>query len=210
MTGMLLASCLLLGAAGDASSIYHYRDGQGVDHYVNHAEQVPAGVSADRLKLTEDLNPDLAKQMAESAQRAAAETKAQAAEEVRLRASEGGKAGLAKGIPAQPEAVALPAEARLVLIWSIAFTIVFIVLWSTRGLLLRHSPPLAVAFQPLRWGTGVAALVSWIFLLVLARGWIGDHFPPLRDVARAKANIDKINRQQRAAEHELDKSLNGK
>jgi hypothetical protein len=122
-----------------------------------------------------------------------------------LRAPEEGK----KVIPAEPRAIPLPSEARLVLIWSIAFTVVFIVLWSTRGLLLRRSPHLAVAFQPLRWGTGMVALLSWIFVLVLARGWIGDHFPPLRDVAQAKANIDKINRQQRDAEHELEKTLNG-
>jgi len=203
--GLLLASCLLLGAAGDTSIVYHYRDGQGVDHYVNHPEQVPSGASPDRLKLTEDLNQDLAKQMAESAQRASEEAKAQAAEEARLRAPEEGK----KVIPAEPRAIPLPSEARLVLIWSIAFTVVFIVLWSTRGLLLRRSPHLAVAFQPLRWGTGMVALLSWIFVLVLARGWIGDHFPPLRDVAQAKANIDKINRQQRDAEHELEKTLNG-
>ncbi len=209
MTGLLLASCLLLGAAGDSSTVYHYRDSQGVDHYVNHPEQVPSGLSPDRLKLTEDLNQDLAKQMAESAQRAAEEAKAQVAEEARMRAAEEGKAAGEKSRPS-PTAIPLPAEARLVLIWSIAFTVVFLILWSTQGLFLRHSPSLAVAFQPLRWGTGVVALLSWIFLLVLARGWIGEHFSPLRDVAQAKANVEKINRQQRDAEHELEKSLNGK
>jgi hypothetical protein len=202
MTGLLLASCVLLGATGDSSTVYHYRDNQGVDHYVNHPEQVPSGISPDRLKLTEDLNQDLANQMAENAHRAA--------EEARLRGLGEGKADGRNGISPETSAIVLPAEARLVLIWSIAFTVVFIALWSMRGPVLRRSPPLAVAFQPLRWGTGVVALLGWIFLLVLARGLIGDHFSPLRDVARARANIDKINRQQRDAEHELEKSLNGK
>ena len=213
MSWVWLGCGLLLGAAGESSTVYHYRDAQGVDHYVNHPEQVPSDASPDQLKLTEDLNPQLAKEMAESAHRAADEAKAQAAEEARLRADEESRfradADNRKGSAPQPglPARSLPPETRLLLIWSIAFTVVFMVLWSTRGVLLRRSPSLAVAFQPLRWGTGLAALLSWIFLAILARGWMADHFPPLQAISRAQANVDKINRQQKQAEQALDKAL---
>jgi hypothetical protein len=204
---MGLACGLVLAAAGESNTVYHYRDAHGVDHYVNHPEQVPSDARSDRLKLTEDLNPELAKQMAENAHRAAEEAKAQAAAEARVLAAEDAKRGLSPEpgkASAQP-----PPEARLVLIWAIAFTVVFLVLWSTRALLLRRFVTLAIAFQPVRWGTGVAALLSWIFLAILARGWIVDHFPPLQAVSRARTNIDKINRQQKEAEQELDKALKG-
>ena len=208
MSWVWLGCGLVLAAAGESSAVYHYRDAHGVDHYVNHPEQVPSDARSDRLKLTEDLNPELAKEMAESAHRASEETKAKAAEAASVRAAEEAKKGLSPE-PGREVIAPPPAETRLVLIWAIAFTVVFIVLWSTRGLLLRRSPPLAVAFQPVRWGTGVAALLSWIFLTVLARGWIVDHFPPLQAVSRARANVDKINRQQKEAEQELDKALKG-
>jgi len=200
---------LVLAAAGESRTVYHYRDALGVDHYVNHPEQVPSDATPDRLKLTEDLNPELAKEMAESAQRAAEEAEAKAAEAARVRAAEEARKGLSPE-PGREAIAPPPAETRLVLIWAIAFTVVFIVLWSTRGLIWRRSPALALAFQPMRWGTGVAALLSWIFLAVLVRGWIVDRFPPLQAISRARANVDKINRQQKEAEHELDKEPNDK
>jgi hypothetical protein len=203
--GALLGGLTVLAATGDASAVYHYRDGHGVDHYVNHPEQVPAGTAADKLKLTEDLNPQLAQEMAQSAHRAAEEAKAKAAEAARLRAAE----EAAKGLPPEPlTGRPAPPEARWMLVWSIAFTVVFLVLWSVRGLLVRRSPALALAFQPVRWGTGGAAVFSWILLAILARGWIADRFPPLRAIARTRTNVDKINREQKEAEHELDKALN--
>jgi len=204
----LLAILLFVGAVADDGAVYHYREG-GVDHYVNHPELVPPGVTAERMQMSEDLNPELAREMAENADRAAKEAKARAAKELEARAAEAAQ----KGLPAEPGPVApppLPPEARLVLIWAIAFTVVFGVLWSTRGLLLQRSLPLAVAFQPVCWGTGVAALLSWIFLAVVARGWMVDHFPPLQSISRARGNVEKINREQQQSERELDKALNGK
>jgi hypothetical protein len=205
----LLGGFLVLGAGGEGT-VYHYRDAHGVDHYVNHPEQVPHGASADPVRLDEDLNPELAREMAENAHRAAEETKAKAAEAARALAAEQAAKGIAAESPAGTAVpVSAPPEARLLLVWAIAFSVVFLVLWSIRGLLLR-SPSLAVAFQPVRYAAAAAALLSWIFLAVVARGWIADRFPPLRAVSRARANVDKINRQQKAAEQELDKSLNGR
>jgi hypothetical protein len=207
MAWLWLGGWLVLGAMGDDGAVYHYRDAQGVDHYVNHPELVPSGISSDRLELGADLNPELAREMAESARSAAEVAKARAGEE-KARDADAER----KGIPVAPNPAGVPPppETRLVLIWAIAFTIVFAVLWVTRGLLLHRSPPLAVAFQPVRWGTGVAALLSWILLAVLARGWIVDHFPPLRSISQAQVNVEKINREHRDSERELDKALNGK
>jgi hypothetical protein len=191
--------------------VYHYRDSAGVDHYVNRLELVPKGVASKRVDLGgEDLNPDLAREIAENAHRAAEEVKARAAEELEARAKERAAEDAKNGIEAEPPPpppAVLPPEARLVLIWAIAFTVVFGILWLTKGLILRRSPPLAVAFQPIRWGCGVAALLSWIVLVTLARGWIADHFAPLHSIKQAQMSVDKINREQRESERELDKAL---
>ena len=204
----LLVGVWLLGATGETGVVYHYRDAHGIDHYVNHREQVPKGAKADSVQLTEDLNPGLAREMEENAHRAAEEAKAKAEEAARVRAAEEA-ARASSDSPALPAPATAPPEARPLLIWAIACSLVFLGLWLARGPLLMRSPPLALAFQPVRWGTGIGALLGWFLLAFVARGWIVDRFPPFQAISRTRANVDKINREQKEAEHELDKALGG-
>jgi hypothetical protein len=193
--------------ASDDGAVYRYRDSAGMEHYVNHLEMVPKGIPSKRVDLGgDDLNPELAHEIAENAHRAAEEAQAKAAEELKARAADAAQRGNPSE-PLPPPPAVLPPEARLVLIWAIAFTAVFVILRVARGFLLR-SPTLASAFQPLRWGCGAAAILSWILLATLARGWIVDHFAPLHSIKQAEQGIDAINRKQRESERELDKALN--
>jgi hypothetical protein len=194
MCPAFLVVSLLVAGEGTPQQVRVYRfvDRQGTEHYVDQLDEVPPGVEARPVDLTEiPLNSETAKALEGVAKRA----------------------DKAKPPPvpvsgAQPP----PEDARLFLMWSAALTFAFLGLALASRAAKRTFPQLASAFGVVRFAAGSLALMSWgatAYEYRNSQHWIVEHFPPLQALERAVRTKQQVERQQKQMEHEIDQQLHG-
>ena len=189
----------LAGAAEPPATVYRFTDPNGIEHYVDQLDEVPAGIRPKRVDLDAiPLNPETAKALKDAAERAAERPR----EQGRAPTGTDGRDSPPHSPPAPP-----PAGLTGVSRSSVGLSVLFAVLTLLRRQTRITAPGATTLFGLIRRLAGALALVGWVGVAYELRDsapWLSDHLPPLRSLTHAREATDRA-----AAQHnqELDRAL---